>query len=500
MQKISFETIKNILLQSKLLLKDYGDSSHNGFPQTHADKIQSGDIFIAFRGSKQDAHDYIPLAIKNGAQCLIIENEDKIPSQNSTPYILVSDARAAWSVLCSEIHSHPEKNLNLYGVTGTDGKTSTVWIASQLVRNNNHKCLSLGTLGAYDGSEHWNLDHTTPDPPVFYSALQHSVRKKIPSVIMEVSSHSLVQGKIQNLHYKGAVFTSFSRDHIDYHETMNEYFAAKCLLFTKHMKADGKIILNYKLSDSFPIKETSYPNMWVYGLGASPNNEKHVPILESKAGKQGQYIKFQIRNTMYEGEIPYFGVHNAENFLAALLIAEDILGFIPSSETWMRLAPIPGRCEAIPSHVPAPRVFVDFAHTPQGLHVILSTLRPYTSAKLWVVFGCGGDRDKGKRPEMAKAAEKLADHLVLTSDNPRTEKPEDILKNMKAGLTANSKAVTIVDREEAIRYAITNAQINDIIVIAGKGHEAFQIIGDKKIPFSDQALAQHYIQALWSKK
>jgi len=503
MKKFSFQNAKEVLENSKLLLKVSkldGISVELARPQNQVDRIQSGDIFIAFQGTKVDAHDFIARALNNGAKCLVVENEAKIPDSNTVPYFVVSDSRAAWSVLCALAYQNPEKKMKFYGVTGTDGKTSTVWMASQLVRLHSGRCLSIGTLGIFDGTSHWNIDHTTPDPPVFFSALENANNSGISSVIMEVSSHSLIQGKLQNLNFDCAVFTSFTRDHLDFHKTIEEYWNAKSLLFTKHLTKNAKIIINDHVSKAFTKIKTQSQNLWAYGLDHTDSQKNHVRILECKPGENGQYIKFQIHEKTYEGEIPYLGTHNAENFIAALLIAKEILSFVPPKESWMKLLPVPGRCERIRGDFSAPKVFVDFAHTPDGLKTILRTLRTYTKGKLWIVFGCGGDRDHGKRPEMAKAAELSADKLILSSDNPRTEDPQTILDQMKTGLRSNSEAIAIVDREKAIEFAISKASLEDTILIAGKGHEAYQIIGDKKIPFSDQNLAMHYLKLFWGRK
>ncbi len=501
MKKISFEIAKTTLEKNLLLIKTISRSNEIplGFPQNRVDQIQKGDIYIAFQGTQHDGHDFISKAIEMGAGCIVLENEKRIPSKYKIPCFIVSDSRSAWSVLCSLVYGNPEANLHLYGVTGTDGKTSTVWISSQLVRNASQKCLSLGTLGTFDGKDHWHLDHTTPDPPVLFSKFDHAVKNKIPNVIMEVSSHSLMQGKLQNLKFNAAIFTSFSRDHLDFHKTIEDYWAAKCLLFTRHLKDNGLAIVHYKLLEKFPILETK--KLWTYGFDPhlTIQKENHVPILEVKPGKLGQFIRFKIQNKEFSGEIPYFGIHNAENFLAAFLLAKEISSYFPDSQSWMNLASIPGRCELIDPREDVPKVFVDFAHTPTGIRTILKTLREYTRGKLWIVFGCGGNRDSGKRPEMTREAELNADCLILTSDNPRNEDPDFILAEMKKGLSKNNSTLEIIDRERAIEHAISHAKKEDTILIAGKGHEAFQIIGTKKIPFSDQNIARHYLNLLWSK-
>lgn len=492
--EILFENIKSILVANDLLVK-CSKKSISSFHslQNNTALIKKNDIYIALTGGKNNGHDFIPQAIEKGAECLIVEEETKVSAL--LPYFVVHNTRAAWSVLSASIHGNPEKQLKLYGVTGTDGKTSTVWMTSELIRKSHSNCLSIGTLGITDGTNRWSIDHTTPDPPVLFSAFAHALKTGIRNVIMEVSSHSLIQEKLRNLNFEATAFTSFSRDHLDFHSSMEEYLDAKCLLFKKHIKKDSKIFICDKVLNLLPLDTFTSSNICTYG-NKSKSSFEHMSILENRAGKEGQLIKIKIRDQILEGEIPYIGSHNVENFLAALLFAENILGFIPKPEIWMTLTPVPGRCELIKIDKPTIKTFVDFAHTPKGLETTLSTLRSYTKGKLWVVFGCGGNRDRGKRPEMAKIAEMLADHLIITSDNPRDERPEDIIKDIQSGLSKidPSRVTTIIKRDEAIKFVINKAQKKDTILIAGKGHEGFQIIGTKKIPFSDQEHARKFLK------
>ena len=504
--KISFESARNALADARLLVAASRmiSSDKKGFPQNRTDGLQDTDIFIAIKGEHTDSHDLIALAVRNGAGMLVIENREKLgalaTAEHTVNWLQVSNTRAAWTILSARAYGNPEQKLQFYGVTGTDGKTSTVWLASQLIRRHQQKCLSLGTLGAYDGTTHWKLEHTTADPPVFFSALADCKAKAIPNVIMEVSSHSLIQQKVCNIKFSGAVLTSFSRDHLDFHKNMKDYWAAKCLLFESLLKKDGKAIVHHKLLEDFPEASIPTRDLWTYGFDPEQNVKRdlHVALLDCQPHTHGQYIRFTFRGETFEGAIPYLGMHNAENFIAAWLIAESVLSYSPAPETWTDLAPIPGRCELVSTSESAPKVYVDFAHTPQALRMILTTLRKSVRGKLWVVFGCGGDRDRGKRPEMAAIAEILADRLFLTSDNPRHEEPLSIIAEMRAGLKMPTQATIEVDRKKAIGLAIKEAALMDTILIAGKGHESEQIIGDRKTPFSDQATARQFLKDLWS--
>ncbi len=507
-KKISFQSAKETLLENNLLVESSSASlpAHEGWLQTRSDACQRSDLFLAIQGMQIDAHDLLESAIERGAGLVIVENKNKLDrilgltSISNIHWLLVSSCREAWTVLSALSYENPQKKIRFFGVTGTDGKTSTVWIASQIVRKSEAQCMSVGTLGIYDGQEYWPINHTTPDPPVFFSKLEHCVTKKIPNVLMEVSSHSLVQKKLANLSFSAAVWTSFSREHLDFHKNMEDYWQAKCILFEQLLAPQGRIILNHRLIHKFSVDALKSPNSWTYGFDPERKvqHPNHVALLECRPTSQGQYIRFLVRDEIIEGCIPYVGLHNAENFVAAWLLAESVLGRRPSSDLWSKLDPIPGRCERIGSKERAPKVYVDFAHTPQALRTILSTLREYTQGKLWVVFGCGGDRDQGKRPEMAAAAEALADKLIMSSDNPRTEDPLLILEQMKAGLQDPSQVILEVDRRKAIGIAIANADVDDLILIAGKGHESQQIIGTKTFPFSDQETALHFLTELWS--
>lgn len=502
MHKLSCEKIKTILAKEQLLLSSsvLSTSSKSGFPIHALDKIQQDDCFIALSGTQTDGHSLIPLALQKGAQSFIFESKAKVPSSlldGEMSWFEVKSSRAAWSILCASSYEDPQKSLDVYGVTGTDGKTSTVWMCSQLIRNSEKKCLTLGTLGANDGQQHWPLSHTTPDPPVLFKAFDHCRTEKIPNVVMEVSSHSLVQEKLYPVQFSGAAFTSFSREHLDFHKNMQSYWEAKCTLFTKKLKAQGRVILNERLVDKFPINEVPSDDIWTYGwLPPKLNKDKHVQIINCKPTPAGQKLSLKVQETIYEGIIPYFGAFNAENFCAAWIFAEKILSAFPTQELWEKMTSIPGRNELISVNKTGPRVFVDFAHTPQALETILSNLRETSSNKLWLVFGCGGNRDKGKRPEMAAIAEKYADYIVITSDNPRNENPNTIIEDIKKGLSTNCRPLIEPDRREAIKLAIQKSESHDTILIAGKGHESQQIIGEKTLPFSDQETAKYFLSSL----
>ncbi len=506
MHKLSFEKIKKVLTKENLLLESstFSPSLKEGFPIHAIEHIQENDCFIALLGSQTDGHSLIPLALQKGARSIIFESKSRVPSgllEGNIPWIEVKNSRAAWSVLCSLSYKNPQENLDVYGVTGTDGKTSTVWMSSQLLRGAEKKCLSLGTLGASDGQKHWPLSHTTPDPPVLFKAFSHCVAENIPNVVMEVSSHSLVQEKLYPVHFSGASFTTFSREHLDFHKDMQAYWEAKCSLFTKKLKSQGRVIINERLVSNFPIAEIPSDDIWTYGwLPPKLNKDKHVQILHCRPVPTGQDLRLKTSGKIHEGVIPYFGAFNAENFCAAWIFAEKILSFFPPKDLWQKMSPIPGRNELITTTSNGPRVFVDFAHTPQALETILRNLRETSHNKLWLVFGCGGNRDKGKRPEMAAIAEKYADYIVITSDNPRNENPCMIIDDIRKGLSSNYSPFIEPDRREAIKFAITKSDIHDTILIAGKGHESQQIIGEKSLPFSDQETARYFLSSLYGKK
>lgn len=494
-----------ILKQKHCLENVYFSSSselHAGSAEITTDSraVKKGHIFIAYKGVKVNSHQFIGAALKRQPSLVILEDKEEIKSTISTTFVLVKNSRKAWTHLISEAAGNPQNKLILHGITGTNGKTSTVWMLRSLLERAQVPCLSIGTLGVHSQNFHINSPHTTPDPPFLFGVLKLCLELNIKHVLMEVSSHSIVQQKVAALKFDTLSWTSFSRDHLDFHKNMKEYWDAKYFLFINNLKSDGKAIFSLNVAP-LPQKAAGATVLY-YGSQKSLEN-KHIKnsslakISESKCHAQGTELSFSFKKEEYCGFIPFWGSYNAENFLNALLITNSITGEISPSRHWGQVPAVPGRFEpAIPKKKEnLPLVIIDFSHTPDALEKALLTNISH-SGKIFLVFGCGGDRDKGKRPEMAKVAEKLADHITITSDNPRTESEDAIIQDILGGFSMGTKVTVEKDRTLAINHAIKSASKEDLVLITGKGNEKYQIVGSKKIPFDDKKIAKKQLLAL----
>lgn len=482
----------------------------SGVLRTDSRKVERGDCFLAYRGVSSNGHDHLEKVIPLGAGFLVVEDANRLPKDCRVPWAQVKSGRAAWAFLASHAFGHPQSCLTVLGVTGTNGKSSTAWITGQLLGAMGIPSLVIGTLGAHMGTEMIPTTHTTPDPDVLYALFALALDRGVRVVAMEVSSHSVVQEKVGPIRFDGCAFTSFSRDHLDLHGTMEEYWNAKWQLFTALAKKNARLILNDGLEPAPKLADLKGETV-VYGLDAAARKKawgaKHAMSLKiERGGFRGSTIALDYDGKRIQGEIPYFAKHAVENFAAALLLAEKAAEKLPPPELWPGLAPVRGRLEQVigPSslkHLPA--VVVDYAHTPDALEKTLRVVRPMTVGKLAVVFGCGGDRDRGKRPMMGGIAAKLADKVYVTSDNPRSEEPGAIIDEIVSGIgkavdqtVQSSNVVTEPDRAKAINRAIQEAGPDDLVVIAGKGHETYQIIKGKTLAFDDREVAAECLAKL----
>jgi UDP-N-acetylmuramyl-tripeptide synthetase len=386
--------------------------------------------------------------------------------------------------------------MQVIGVTGTNGKTTTNWIIYQVLQQLGVGALRVGTLGSeYLGGARRDGGLTTPDAPSIHALLAEAYAAGARYAVMEASSHALHQSRLDHVQFDVGVFTNLTRDHLDYHNTFEEYFAAKSALFDLvggASKATKAAVVNIDDPYGRRIVETLLRRglrEWSFGTDRAAT----VRVSSIREVGSGMVFTVEIRDHagICEVAVPFIGMHNTENVVAALTSCLA-LGFRIEAilEALPKVAQVPGRLERV--GLSGPRVFVDYAHTPDALERVLKALRPSTEGKLWVVFGCGGDRDRGKRPEMGLIASRLADEVVVTSDNPRTEAPEGIIDDiLESGVKAR---IVEVDRRLAIGEAIRHAQHSDTVLIAGKGHEDYQIIGNTTLPFSDQAVALDYLE------
>jgi UDP-N-acetylmuramoyl-L-alanyl-D-glutamate--2,6-diaminopimelate ligase len=449
--------------------------------------VRPGALFIAVRGSQSDGHRYVPDAVARGAVAVVVESRQPV----AVPQLLVTDARRAATELARAWHHDPAASLVLIGITGTNGKTTTTGLVRHLF-NAAGTAGSIGTLGAFDGAGHdvpstaGNL--TTPGPVDLQATLAALVARGCTHVAMETSSHSLDQGRLDGLGFAAGVYTNLTRDHLDYHGTMEAYLAAKLKLSTL-LRAGGVEVANAD-EPAWHGLPPHHPRV-TFGRRAPDADVRAVreelDALGSRFTLEGCYGTADVR-------LPLLGDFNIENALAAAATALGLGEPLARVAERLNEAPqVPGRMELLSEQPCA--VLRDYAHTPDALERALKTLRPLTRGRLIVLFGCGGDRDRGKRPIMGRIASELSDLAVVTSDNPRTEDPEGILDDIVAGMGSDGQRLRINDRRLAIATALDTAHAGDTLLLAGKGHETYQIIGTAKHPFDERAIVREALGA-----
>ena len=466
-------------------------------------KAGPGSLFAALKGVAADGAEFAPQAVKGGAVAVLCDRELEV-----APAVLVvaRDARRAFSQAASRFHGEPSKRMRLVGVTGTNGKTTTTYLVDQLAAAAGIRTAVVGTVEARWPGGREPATHTTPESHELQELLARIAQAGADVVAMEVSSHALAQERVAGCTFAAAAFTNLTRDHLDYHGTIDAYFEAKARLFRGLLPAGAPAVLN--LDDARCAKlARQIPG----SIGFTVRGAKAAAIEARSVQSDLSGLRFQLRGRFGETTIesPLIGAHNAENLLAALGL---LLGLGMPLEQLARAAPqargAPGRLERVPD--PGGRVvLVDYAHTDDALARVLDAVRAAAKARVICVFGCGGDRDRGKRPLMGQAAARRADLVVATSDNPRTEDPLAILSEIEPGLAKHKRKMgisdaragrdgycIIPDRAQAIELALRSARPGDAVVIAGKGHEDYQIVGSEKLPFDDRVEARRALEAL----
>ncbi|MDU7496375.1 UDP-N-acetylmuramoyl-L-alanyl-D-glutamate--2,6-diaminopimelate ligase [Sneathia sanguinegens] len=447
-------------------------------------KIQKGDIFVAMKGFSTDGNNYIDKAIKNGAVCILTdEKEHNFSAYKDISFYYIKDLRKHLGVICANLYGHPEKKLKIIGVTGTNGKTTSTYILENILENSSR----VGTTNYRVKDKFYEAHNTTPESMDIIKLMSESVEKGVEYFIMEVSSHALALGRVDMLEFDGAIFTNLTQDHLDYHKTFEAYFKAKCHLMDL-LKKDAKISLN--VDDKY-IKTIHSKKAVSFGI---KNGEIRGEVLEYT--NKGMNILIKVKDEIKKFHTSLIGEYNLYNILGVVSVLINLgIDFNEIVDKISKMKPVVGRFELIENNLNA-RIVVDYAHTPDGLENVLNTLKNITKGKVYCVFGAGGDRDKTKRPIMGKIATKYCDYLILTSDNPRTEDPLAILSDIEEGIKEQNytKYIKIEKREEAIKYAISLLKENDGLMIAGKGHETYQIIGTKTRYFSDQEEVKKCLQ------
>lgn len=473
------DLIKNVNVKEYI---NYDENTEITGITYNSKKVNKNDIFVCMRGEHVDGHNFAEDAVKLGATAIMCETKLDI----NVPQIIVASTEQSIAPLADMFYSSPSKDINLIGVTGTNGKTTVTHLIQRIVEASNKKCALIGTLGykLSSDSTYNEAKHTTPQAPELQRTLTLiKDDEKIENVSMEVSSHALVQNRVGGCQYNCAVFTNLTQDHLDYHVTMDRYFDAKALLF-KRLKPNDKAIIN--LDDSYAQRFISVlpdgVNLYTYGIKENAD----IKAEDIKFSPKGASFTCITPENKYDVNLSMNGMFSVYNVLAALTTAyaygSDITKAIKSLEGIKGVA---GRFEVV---VEEPLVIVDYAHTPDGLKNVLSAAREITpkDSSLICVFGCGGDRDATKRPMMGSIAEELSDKVIVTSDNPRSEDPQQIITDILAGFKSVNDVIVEADRGKAIELIRKIASKNDVVVVAGKGHEDYQILNDRTIHFDDR--------------
>ncbi len=467
-------------------------------PQVFDDSrlIKAGDIFVAVKGPDVDGHQFIPQVISKGAKYVVCQSSCVIAAKAGVQLISVADSSLALAILAQAANGNPADKLTNLAVTGTKGKTTVTFLVRCCFKTAGQKCGLIGTVIYDTGIEVENAPLTTPDCLTIAQKQAQMLKAGAKYMVIETSSHALDQNRAAAINFRAAAFTNLTGDHLDYHKTPENYLAAKAKLFEK-LSSDSTAVLNKQSPYSKQIAKYTKAKILWFAVDEKADLSAQVHSIgdcgtEFTIKYQGQSIKIKT---------PLLGKFNVANHLAAagLCLAAG-LDLETIAKGLSALDAIPGRLERVKSDAPF-SVLVDFAHTDDALDNVLSTLKPLCKSRLIVVFGCGGDRDKTKRPRMAKVVEKFADIAIVTSDNPRTENPDDIISQIVTGFKEpdSSKIKVESDRKKAIALAIESAKKDDVVIIAGKGHENYQIIGKQKFPFSDQQIALDNLSNLNSK-
>ena len=444
-------------------------------------KVQPGFVFAAMQGVVTDGRKFIPSAIEAGAVAVLGED---LPDLESAARIDVENARLALAEVSAKFY--PQQPETVVAITGTNGKSSTVDFLRQIWQTANLGAASMGTLGAIGPKGNIDLGHTTPDPVAIHATLQTLAQDGVTHAAMEASSHGLAQYRLDAVNLSAVAFTNLTQDHLDYHNTMDEYRAAKLRLFSELAPKACPAVVNAD-SDQRLFFEAAAQEAGLNLVSVGWRGED-LKIEELMPKATGQRLFLNWRGDKAAIDLPLIGEFQALNALtAAGLALANGLDLQTVATGMSKLEPVKGRLEYVGETADGAGVFVDYAHTPAGLDVLIRAARPHTAGRLVVVFGCGGDRDRGKRPLMGEVAAKHADVVIVTDDNPRSEDPAAIRKDV---LVAVPEGIEIGDRGKAIEHAIADLQKGDTLLIAGKGHETGQIIGDTVVPFSDQDVAR----------
>ncbi|MCE9518926.1 MAG: UDP-N-acetylmuramoyl-L-alanyl-D-glutamate--2,6-diaminopimelate ligase [Verrucomicrobia bacterium] len=479
------------------LIEALGNPQATGDLDTEISKIAydsrqaaSGVLFAALRGTHSDGHEYIYQALDAGASAIVAETPPF--AESTTPWIHVPDSREALACLSARFYSEPSKELLVSAVTGTNGKTTTAFLIHHLLNAAHVRCGLIGTISWDTGAgKSITATHTTPESLELQGLLAQMRDNGCRACSMEASSHALHQHRMDAVQVSAAIFTNLTQDHLDYHGSMEDYFKAKVRLFEMAAeRPEGKLIINIddkwgrRLAEQFE----NHPGLRRYGFTIGADYRAS----DARCDTSGTSYELEHKDRSLLVRLPLVGLFNVHNSLGAVVAAHMLGCNFRESVTALKDAPqVPGRMERVTDRERF-KVFVDYAHTPDGLINALGSARALRPTRIITVFGCGGDRDRTKRPLMARAVEEGSDICILTSDNPRTEDPIQIMEDARKGFSRQTHAL-VADRREAIKQAMLNARDGDLVLIAGKGHETYQDIEGVKHPFDDRKVGRGYL-------
>ncbi|MBU3176375.1 UDP-N-acetylmuramoyl-L-alanyl-D-glutamate--2,6-diaminopimelate ligase [Clostridium estertheticum] len=447
-------------------------------------KVKKGDVFFAIEGYNLDGHKYIQSAINNGAVAVVCQKD--IEDGLDIVVIKVEDARRTLAISAANYYENPSRSMKMIGITGTNGKTTSAFMIKAILEQSGYKVGLIGTIANFIGKKKIHTERTTPESLELHELFKEMVDSNVDYCVMEVSSHSLSLDRVYGIEFCESIFTNLTQDHLDFHKTFENYFNAKLKLF----KLSKTSVIN--IDDEYGAK--AYNLIKNSKLSFALNHTADIMASNIKMHSRGSKFTLKYKESSFDIELNIPGNYNVYNALGCIAVCLNQGIEIPVIKKALQKVQVPGRCELVENnHNLGFEIILDYAHTPDGLENILETAREFTKGKLISVYGCGGDRDKTKRPIMGRIGTNLSDFSFITSDNPRTEDPLEIIKDVVRGIEKNNFEI-IENRREAIKRAIESATTGDIIVIAGKGHEDYQILKDKTIHFDEREVISEILK------
>lgn len=489
MKKIKLYEMLNLIKKYKIINRNK-NIVINGITDS-SEEVKIGYLFACIKGLSYDGHDFINVAIKKGATVILASKNIKVPESVSA--VIVKDTKKTFYKITDYYYFDSKKNMKIFGITGTKGKTTVSYMIGDIIKNVTKKDISIiGTIAYKIGKKIYDSRNTTPSNLLIHKLIQSSLIKGIKNIIMEVSSHALDQDRVRNILFDVVIITNVTRDHFDYHGNYRNYLKAK-LKIVNYLKKGGVLVVNIDdKSSKYFINKAKNKKAKI--ITYSMNKKSDIRVVDSEINIKKMHAQIMINNKIYHIKSKLIGEHNLHNIMASIGATSDFIKIDKIINTLNKFSGVKGRMEVV--YNKNFTVVVDYAHNADSLKETLITLNKIKTGNIIVVFGAGGNRDKGKRPVMGAVAERFADVAIITSDNPRMENPMNIINDILSGMKGNIKIYVIENRKKAIYKAIKMADDNDIVLLAGKGHETYQDIKGKKYPFEDGKIALQAIKDL----